>query len=88
MVFGQSFGEAVGLPGHDVDDARRDIAGVEHLVEVRGREREGARGHDHGPVAHGERGHQQRHEGEQRRLVGTHEAHDAEGLMHGQRDMA
>ena len=80
--------ERVGFAGDDVDDAGRNVRGVEHRIEV-GRA-QGMRGGGDGDdaVAHRDRRHDQRHEGEQRRFVGADDAHHAPGLVHRERDEA
>ena len=89
VVLGERLGERVRFAGDDVDDAGGDIRRVEHLIEV-GRAASGWRGRGNGDdaIAHRDRRHDQRDEGEQRRLVRADDAHDAPRLVHRQRDEA
>ena len=68
---------------------RRHVGGVEHLVEVGGRERPAlARAPRRRVLPMRDGGRHQRDEAEQRRLVGADDAHHADRLVHRERDVA
>ena len=87
-MLGQRLRKLVALAGDDVDNTAGNIRRIKHLIEISRRQRLMRRRHSHHAVAHGNRRYHQRDKAQQRHLVGADEAHDAPGLVHGERHVA
>mmetsp|Transcript_22622 Transcript_22622/g.52697 ORF Transcript_22622/g.52697 Transcript_22622/m.52697 type:complete len:615 (+) Transcript_22622:67-1911(+) len=81
LVLRQVLGQVLAVAGYNVDDAAGQVGGVEHLVQVNGRQGVLLAGHnDHGVAANKCRGNE-RDKRQERVLVGAHDGHGADGLV-------
>src|SRR6266487_1763022 len=88
VVLGQHLAQNVALAGDDVDDAGRQVQGLEDLVAVGSTQRRDLRGDDDEGVSHSDCRGDQRDEAKQGIFVGTGDADDADRFRQGQHNAA
>ena len=81
---GQLTAQFLLVTGDNVQHATGQVGGIEHLVQVRGQQGVTLRGHQHHPVAHGQRRHNRGQQADQARFLRCDNANDTQWLAHGQ----
>src|SRR5919109_3046700 len=82
IVLGEHARKCVFRPGHNIDDSAGHVGRLEHAIEVSGGERVWLRRDRDCRISHRDRGGNERHKAEQRMLIGTRDADDANRLVH------
>src|SRR5215472_4726983 len=88
VVLGQNFEEFARAAGDDVDDATREVAGLEHLIEIAGDERVGFGRNGNDGVAGRNQREDEREEAKKRKFGRANDPDGAERFVHGHRNIA